>query len=135
MEIWKPVPGYDEWYEASTEGRIRSWQMTGRGAGKRATSPRVMKSSDSNKYGHQHLRMFPAPKVPKDELVHRVILRTFVGPCPEGMEAGHLDGDARNNRLENLAWVTPKENEDHKWGHGTYWKRYRNARPSDYAAA
>lgn len=41
--------------------------------------------------------------------VHRLVLETFIGPCPDGQEARHLDGDATNNRLENLAW-TPQSN-------------------------
>jgi hypothetical protein len=42
--------------------------------------------------------------------VHRLILETFVGPCPEGHETLHLDDNPRNNRLENLRWGTRKEN-------------------------
>jgi hypothetical protein len=37
-------------------------------------------------------------------------LEAFVGPCPSGQEAAHLDGDPANNRLDNLAWKTPVEN-------------------------
>jgi len=36
--------------------------------------------------------------------IHRLLLETFVGPCPEGMEAMHLDGNSLNNDLENLEW-------------------------------
>lgn len=43
-------------------------------------------------------------------LVHRLVLAAFVGPCPEGMEALHLDNDPSNNRLDNLKWGTPSEN-------------------------
>lgn len=42
--------------------------------------------------------------------VHRLVLETFVGPCPLGMEACHFDGNRQNNRLENLRWATSKEN-------------------------
>ena len=51
--------------------------------------------------------------------VHRLILEAFVGPCPEGMECRHLDGDPGNNRLENLAWGTPEENHADSVRHGT----------------
>lgn len=48
--------------------------------------------------------------------VHRLVLETFVGPCPEGMEARHVKtNDPGNNHLENLEWGTPKQNgEDRK---------------------
>lgn len=38
--------------------------------------------------------------------VATLVLETFVGPCPEGMKAIHINGDAEDNRLENLKWGT-----------------------------
>ena len=51
--------------------------------------------------------------------VHRLILLAFVGPCPEGMEACHNDGNASNNNLANLRWDTHINNEKDKVLHGT----------------
>jgi hypothetical protein len=51
--------------------------------------------------------------------VHRLVLEAFVGPCPDGMECRHLDGNPSNNRLDNLAWGTHSENERDKVRHGT----------------
>lgn len=51
--------------------------------------------------------------------VHTLILETFVGPRPEGMEACHFDGDRANNRLANLRWDTPAGNAADKGRHGT----------------
>jgi len=44
------------------------------------------------------------------QLVHRLVLEAFVGPCPDGMEACHLDSDKTNNRVSNLRWDTHLEN-------------------------
>lgn len=52
-------------------------------------------------------------------LVHILVLEAFVGPCPEGMECRHGDGDAANNRLNNLQWGTKEENCQDKRDHGT----------------
>lgn len=52
-------------------------------------------------------------------LVHRLVLETFVGPCPEGMECRHRDGNKENNFLENLLWGTKLENARDKHKHGT----------------
>ncbi len=52
--------------------------------------------------------------------VHRLILETFIGPCPEGMECRHLDGDSVNNRLDNLKWGTHSENMQDSIRHGTH---------------
>ncbi len=52
-------------------------------------------------------------------LVHHLVLEAFVGPCPPGMECCHLDGNARNNRLDNLRWDTRKGNMADAIRHGT----------------
>ena len=42
--------------------------------------------------------------------VHRLVLTAFVGKCPSGQEARHLDGVPTNNMLTNLVWGTRSEN-------------------------
>ena len=42
--------------------------------------------------------------------MHRLLLETFVGPCPKGMECRHLDDNKSNNSLDNLIWGTHIEN-------------------------
>lgn len=49
----------------------------------------------------------------------RVILETFVGPCPEGMQSCHNDGNPLNNHLVNLRWDTAKNNSQDRIRHGT----------------
>ncbi len=56
--------------------------------------------------------------------VHRLVLEAFVGPCPDGYEAAHNDGDPLNNRLDNLRWDTKIANHADKLRHGT---QYRGA--------
>jgi hypothetical protein len=47
--------------------------------------------------------------------VHQLILETYVGPRPDGMECRHLNSVTTDNRLSNLAWGTTSENgEDRK---------------------
>ena len=50
--------------------------------------------------------------------VHRLVLLAFRGPCPDGWQTRHLDGDRGNNRLENLAWGTRAENYADRARHG-----------------
>lgn len=52
--------------------------------------------------------------------VHRLVLSNFVGPQPDGEQCAHLNGNCRDNRVENLAWVTPTENNFHRRAHGTH---------------
>ena len=54
------------------------------------------------------------------KLVHRLILETFVGPCPNGMEACHNNSINTDNRLDNLRWDTPKNNHRDAIKRGTH---------------
>lgn len=42
--------------------------------------------------------------------IHRLVLETFTGQCPPGMEACHNNGNPQDNKLDNLRWDTPKNN-------------------------
>ncbi len=54
-------------------------------------------------------------------LLHRAVLATFVGPCPEGMEGCHdPDSDPANNHLKNLRWATREDNQRDSIRHGTF---------------
>ena len=53
-----------------------------------------------------------------NKMVQRLVLETYVGPCPDGMECRHLNGIRTDNRIENICWGTRKENEKDKVRHG-----------------
>jgi hypothetical protein len=42
--------------------------------------------------------------------VHGLVLEAFHGPCPDGCEADHRDGDRSNNKLSNLRWLSRERN-------------------------
>ncbi|MGD2065648.1 MAG: HNH endonuclease signature motif containing protein [Candidatus Bathyarchaeota archaeon] len=72
-----------------------------------------------NKYGHLDVQLYIQGKI-IHKLVHRLVLETFVGPCPKGMECRHLDGNPSNNNLDNLKWGTKSENTYDAVRHGTF---------------
>ena len=59
--------------------------------------------------------------------VHRLLLQMFkpIDNC-EDYFVNHIDGDKRNNSLENLEWVTPKENAEHALVNGLYKPTHTN---------
>lgn len=77
--------------------------------------------------GYKHLRL-PVSGVWCNFWVHRLVLEAFVGPCPDGMECRHLNGDPADNRLENLCWGAHIENMRDRAEHGTAAKGERNAK-------
>lgn len=52
--------------------------------------------------------------------VHRLVLETFVGVRPSGMQCRHLNGIKIDNRLKNLCWGTHSENSQDSIRHGTF---------------
>ena len=51
--------------------------------------------------------------------VHKLVLETFIGPCPDSsMECRHLDGNPQNNNVGNLCWGTRMENSQDRILHG-----------------
>lgn len=55
----------------------------------------------------------------KKEYLHRLVLMAHAGMPEDGQIARHLDGNAMNNNIENLAWGTPRENSIDALRHGT----------------
>lgn len=53
--------------------------------------------------------------------VHRLVLETFRGPGGD-LYCNHINGNKSDNRIENLEWVTPKQNSEHAQKMGRYFK-------------
>lgn len=111
MEVWKDVPGCEGLYQASTLGRVQS----------QARGPsRVLKPCLKGVPGHKRLSVsLYVDGVRTNRLVHQLVLETFVGPRPEGMQGCHNDGNPLNNGVSNLRWDTQKGNFADKKLHGT----------------
>lgn len=112
-ERWKSIPGFPG-YEASDQGRVRSYHRKGHKFSQ--DDPHLLKPSPRHG-GRLYLTVFRNRK-PHQISVHRLILLTFLGPCPSGKEACHNDGDCTNNRLSNLRWDTKKANWEDMRQHG-----------------
>lgn len=52
--------------------------------------------------------------------IHRLVLETYIGSCPVGMETCHNNGVKTDNRLENLRWDTKSNNIKDAIKHGTH---------------
>lgn len=107
MEKWKPVLGYEDLYEVSNLGNVRNLRT---GAAKIATyDPKTKRNN---------LLLWRSNKC-KNVRISTLVLSAFVGPRPEGLECCHNDGDALNNKLENLRWDTHTSNIHDRVLHGT----------------
>lgn len=119
-EVWRDIPGCEGSYSVSSWGRIKSLARIRIAKGVAfSVKEKILKSSLRNCDGYLGVNLRRYGVVNRPQLIHRLVAEAFLGPCPDGMECAHLDGNRQNPRLENLAWKTHKANEDDKERHGT----------------
>lgn len=112
VETWRPVPGYEGWYEASTLGRIRIMQRPERGD--HYTYPYVLAPLLYRKgYLKMQFSECRGTRKRKRDFIHRVIYLTFYGPIPAGVTVNHKNGKKDDNRPENLELATHQEQVTH----------------------
>lgn len=110
METWVAVAGYENLYEVSNLGQVRSLP-------RKSTSGKVLKAHP-DKDGYLQVVLSKASKT-KTFKVHRLVAATFIGQEPEGHQVSHKNGKNQDNKAENLEYATPKENCQLKTVHGT----------------
>ena len=105
-EEWRPVVGYEGVYSVSNQGRVvRVKSSSGTQAG------RILKDS-LNVYGYPTVNLSKGSKTHLYR-THRLAAAAFIGPCPDDEGVNHIDGNKRNNCVENLEYVTQAENSRH----------------------
>lgn len=110
---WTPIPGYEGIYEITSDGFVKSLD--------RMDSIGRMRKGDLLSF--RRTKGYPTVSLSKDGIqkgykVHYLVLLTFKGPRPNGYVCRHLNGDPSDNRVENLAYGTPKDNMDDMRRHG-----------------
>jgi hypothetical protein len=107
-ERWLPVPGFEDWYEVSDLGRVRSWHLPHRAVGRRK-KPRQL-SPVLKKNGYLMVTL-SRDSHSTWHCVHVLVLTAFIGPRPAGWTEGrHGPAGKLDNSLANLCWGTMHEN-------------------------
>lgn len=117
-EEWRAIPGTDGFYEVSDAGRVRSWHKRGTRGNARAEIPQALRPALWR--GYPRVCIVETEHGKRTRLVHRLVAVAFLGPCPEGQEVRHLDGNPANTALTNLAYGTSSENAQDSIRHGTF---------------
>lgn len=114
-EIWRQIPGYENLYEASTFGRIKSVDrlVPGKHPGTYAKITGKILSPIKNKGGYLRVNLCDETGR-KAKFIHRLVALTFLGP-PDGdkTDVNHKDENTQNNRIDNLEWCTKKYNSNY----------------------
>lgn len=104
---WRRVPGYED-YEVTDNGLfIRKGERCIR---QHVDTMGYMRASvcRGERKKPDHWGNYAGVK--RSVGMHRLVAAAFIGPCPDGLEVNHKDGDKKNNRVENLEYVTHREN-------------------------
>lgn len=119
-EIWKDIPGFEERYQASNLGNIRSIQDN---HGNYREQPRA--TWVSNK-GYEYVQLFIKDKR-HNVSVHHAVASAFIPNPDQKPTVNHIDGVKTHNYRSNLEWMTYSENLRHAHKTGlqvgqTHWK-------------
>lgn len=111
-EIWKPIKGYEGYYEVSSIGNVRSldreikinnkiWKLKGKLLKKRIES-----------HGYLAVVLFIGSNR-NSQKIHRLVASAFIDNPDNKKEVNHINLIKNDNRVENLEWVTRSENMKH----------------------
>ena len=123
-EIWRPVVGYEDAYEVSNLGRVRSKDRVVKqkcrwgGSMHKLYKGRCIKIAVDERGRHfvSLWKLCSLERRPVSDLV----AAAFIGPRPDGMFVCHCDGNPSHNAASNLRYDTAAGNEADKKLHGTY---------------
>ena len=114
MELWKDVLGYEGIYEVSNIGRVRTKEGKTTHSvmhGTRTWKSRILKEKNPN--GRDIRVSLWKDKKERSYLVHQLVGEAFIENPNNFNQINHLDGNPRNNHVDNLEWCSPKENVNH----------------------
>jgi len=116
-EIWKDIKNYEELYQVSNKGRVKSLNKLVTDISGRVFEYKEKflstKSWIKNKRPYYSSVTLFKNKQKKNFGVHRLVAEAFI-PNPSGkLEVNHKDQNRDNNSIDNLEWVTRKENLKH----------------------
>lgn len=117
MTEWKRIPGYEDHYEASHNGRIRSVERTRPFGRDYKTFPSQELKFSEDKDGYWKVGLTKEGKK-KRFFVHRLIAMTFLSNPNNLPVVNHLDGDKKNVAASNLEWTTNSGNDLHAFRTG-----------------
>jgi hypothetical protein len=117
-EIWRDIEGFEEMYQISNLGRVKSLKRISRrysNGGVKFEQERILKTR-TNTSGYEDVPLTKNGKC-KRFSIHRLVAKAFLEPSDKP-EVNHKDGNKLNNNVSNLEWCTKAENIKHSFKMG-----------------
>lgn len=117
-EIWKPVVGYEGYYEVSDLGEVRSLdRIIKHSLGGKKNKRGCLMKQKTNRRGCKCIKLMKHGNY-AHLLVHQLVAQSFI-PNPENKpEVNHIHGIKSDNRASQLEWNTRLENNQHAFKTG-----------------
>lgn len=107
-EIWRQILGYEK-YQISNMGRIKKYTRT-------YDKYYLLHPYFNEKNEYYEISLVNNENKTKHLKVHRLVAFTFVdGYSEEKNTVNHVDGNKKNNRADNLEWVSQSDNNKHAY--------------------
>lgn len=105
-EIWKDIQNYEGLYQVSNLGRVKSLPRPNKRKNEIIMTPHLQNT------GYYYITLHK-PKKEKKVTIHRLVAKAFISNPKNKPYVNHKNGIKTDNRIENLEWVTNKENIEH----------------------
>lgn len=124
MEQWKDIEGYEGFYQVSNCGRVKSLARETNAVIQMNTEDRIKKASQKGKDGYLTVQLYKN-NTAKSVYVHRLVAESFIPNPLKKKTVNHKNGNKQDNRVENLEWMTYKENNKHAYDTGLNDEKHR----------
>lgn len=111
IETYKPIEGYEDLYEVSNLGNVRTLRDS-----PKLSRLSVLKPKPLKRGGHLRVQLYKDKKG-KDFLIHRLVAQTFIENLNNYPCINHKDSNPQNNNVDNLEWCTYAYNNEYSFQH------------------